>query len=173
MDLSFLNEKTTAAIMIILGIIALIFPMISIKSIGLSSGFIVLLIAVGLLISGLAQISVSKLYGVLSILFSVICIAFAHQLMFNPALVSSLINFIVYLVGFIMIVIGILALFSGSVFKPFSLIGITTIVFGIITIITGIFINDPKILGFIIGIWLIVSGIVSLVADKNKNYIDI
>ena len=173
MDLSFLNEKTTAVIMIVLGILALAFPMISTGTIGILTGVIVLILAIGLLISGIAELSVSKFMAVLSIIMSLICIVFAHQLIFNPALVSSIIGILVYLLGFILIIIGIIALLSGSYFAPFSIIGLTTIIFGIITILTGVFVRDPSVLGSIIGIWLIVSGLLSLFSDKEKSYIDI
>ncbi len=173
MDLSFLDDKTTAVIMIILGIIALAFPMISTQTIGVLTGIIVLILAIGLLISGIAEISVSRFMAIISIIISLLCMIFSHQLIFNPALVSSIIGIIVYLFGFILILIGIIALLSGSYFAPFSIIGITTILFGIITLLVGVFVRNPSVLGTIIGIWLIVSGLLSLFSDKEKSYIDI
>lgn len=173
MNLSFLNDKTTPVIMIILGILALAFPMISTQTIGVLTGVIVLILAIGLLINGIATIGVSRLMSILSMVMGLLCILFAYQLIFNPALVSSLLGIMVYILGFLLLLIGLIALISGSYFAPFSIIGITTIIFGFITIIAGAVVRNPSVLGTIIGIWMIVSGLLSLFTDKEKSYIDI
>lgn len=53
--------------MIILGIIVLTFPMISTQTIGVLTGINVLILGLGLLVSGIAEISVSKFMAILSI----------------------------------------------------------------------------------------------------------
>ncbi|RAP47784.1 MAG: hypothetical protein BZ135_01525 [Methanosphaera sp. rholeuAM6] len=167
MDLSFFNGKNNAIIMIILGIIALVFPLISTGTIGVLIGAIVLILAISLMINGIFQLSVSRLYGIFSILFGLLCLIFAYQLIFNPAVVSAIIGIIIYLFGILLIIIGII-----SILGPFRLIGITTIIFGIITLLVGSSVQDPKVLGTIIGIWLIISGIIALF-DKDNGYIDV
>lgn len=173
MDLSFLNERTTPVIMIILGILVLAIQMISNQTIGALTGVIILILGIGLLINGIATMGVSRLMSIMSIVMGLLCIVFAHQLIFNPEFVTSILGILIYLLGLLLLFIGVISLVSGSYFAPFSIIGITTIVFGIITLLVGVFVPDPSVLGTIIGIWLIVSGLLSLFTDKEKSYIDL
>lgn len=172
MDFSF-DDKITAILMIIVGIIALAFPMVSTATIGLLLGFIFLLVAIGLFIKGGMELPISRILGICSIIVAIICLLFSYELIFNPSVVSAFISIIIYIIGAILIVFGIFALITGNFFKPFSAIGISTIIFGLLTIIIGIFIKDPRTLGALIGVWLIISGILSLFSDKEKSYIDV
>lgn len=173
MDLSFLNEKTTAIIMVVLGVLALAFPLVSTETVGIILGATVALLAVGLFISGIAEMGVSRVMGAISVVVAIVCVYFAYELIFDPVFLSKFISIVIYIIGFLLIVLGIFALLSGSFFAPFSIIGLTTIIFGVITVLVGVFLRNPSVLGSIIGIWLIVSGLLSLFSDKEKSYIDI
>lgn len=173
LNLDFLNERNSAILMILLGIIALLFPMISAQSIGLFVGIIVLIIALALLVYGIRTLKINQVYGVIVLIIALLGIVFAQQLFANPVLLLTLISSIVYIVGFLLIILGIIAFVNGSIFAPFSIIGLTTIFFGVITVLVGVFVHNPKVLGTVIGIWLIVSGLLSLFSDTEKNYIDI
>lgn len=172
-----MNDKNVSVLMIILGLIALLFPIVSTQTIGVFTGLVVGLVAIGLLFTGILTFAATRIFGLLSIVFAFICFLFSYNLMFNPEVVSSLISFIIYIIGFIMIVMGILAVMNASMFVQLKSVGITTLIFGIITLFVGVFMNDPAILGSIIGIWLIVSGLLSFFGKKenvgNNDYIDV
>ena len=74
----------------------------------------------------------------------------------------------IYIFGILLIALGIILFFIG----PLGILGIITLIYGILTIIVGYFINDPRILGTLIGLWLLIFGISSLFLD-NKDYIDV
>lgn len=156
--------------MIILGLIALLFPIVSTQTIGILTGLIVLLVGIGLLIGGFISLSESKIFGIVSILFAFLCFIFAYNLMFKPAVVSGLLSFIIYILGFILIVMGIIAILQASQFNQYKGVGIITLIFGIVTIVVGMFVHNPAVLGTLIGLWLIISGLTSLFGKKEKVY---
>ena len=166
--MSFLSEKSSSILMIILGIIAILFPMISTETIGFLSGIIFILIAVAFISSGIAELIITKYFGVIYLIFGIISLIAAYYLIFDPAFVSGLIGLIIYIFGFMLILLGIVGLFMG----PFSIMGVITLIYGLVTLIISYYMNDPRILGTVVGIWLLISGIVSLFTD-NKEYIDV
>lgn len=166
--MSFLSEKSSSILMIILGIIAILFPMISTETIGFLSGIIFILIAVAFISSGIAELIITKYFGVIYLIFGIISLIAAYYLIFDPAFVSGLIGLIIYIFGFMLILLGIVGLFMG----PFSIMGVITLIYGLVTLIISYYMNDPRILGTVVGIWLLISGIVSLFTD-NKEYIEV
>ena len=153
-----ISEKYSSIIMIILGIIALLFPMLSTGAIGFMSGIVLILLAAGFIIAGISELILTKYYGLAYIILGILSMVLACCFIFNPALVSGILGFMIYIFGILLIALGIL--------------GIITLIYGILTIIVGYFINDPRILGTLIGLWLLIFGISSLFLD-NKDYIDV
>ena len=166
---SFLSEKFSSIIMIILGIIALLFPMISTETIGFISGIVIILLAAAFIVAGIAELIITKYFGLIYLIFAVLCMIFAYYLIFNPTFVSGVIGLMIYLFGIMLVVLGILLFFTG----PIGIVGIVTILYGFLTLILGYFLNDPKILGTVIGIWLLIAGIMSLFTGKDKDYVDV
>ena len=166
MNSNFLNEKFSSIIMIILGIIALIFPMFSTEAIGFLSGIAFILLAAAFLVAGITKLTLTKYFGLLYIIYGILCVLLAYYLIFDPTFVSGFIGFTTYLFGLLLILLGIIGFFMG----PLGIIGMFTLLYGFLTVIVAYFINDPKVLGTFIGIWLLISGLVSLFTD-NKDYI--
>ena len=170
MDL--MNERNSAILMIIIGIIALAFPTTPVATLGIILAIIVFLIAIALIIRGAIEFSNTRLLGGASIILGILCLILGYELAFNPPFVANLISVIIYILGLLIIIAGVASLVMGR-FTAFSAVGLSTILFGIITILVGFFVNDPRILGGVIGVWLIISGVLSLFTDPNKNYIDV
>lgn len=168
MNSSFLREKLSAILMIILGIIALLFPMFSTETVGFISGIVFILLAAAFIVAGISELVITKYFGLLYILYGIICVLFAYYLIFDPAFVSGVLGFLTYVFGILLIVLGIIAFIVG----PLGIIGLTTLLYGFLTVVVAYLVNDPKILGTMIGIWLLISGILSLFTD-NKGYIDV
>lgn len=156
---SLFNINANAVVIIMLGIIACLFPVISTMSIGMISGFAFFMIAISLLLFGLSTFSVNKIVGIVNILLAFVAIFLSLSLLFNPDFVSGFVSFITYFVGFLMIVSGALYIVAGNEYSYFTYLGIATIILGVLYIILGVFIGDPVHLGLIVGIWLIMSGI--------------
>lgn len=164
MNSSFLSEKFSSIIMIILGIIALLFPMISTETIGFISGIVVILLAAGFIIAGISELILTKYFGLMYIILGILSIIFAYYLIFDPAVVSGIIGFMIYIFGLILIFLGLCWFLIG----PLGIVGIVTLIYGFITVLVGFYVNDPRILGTLIGIWLLISGILSLFTGKAK-----
>jgi membrane protein HdeD len=147
---------------IILGLIVLAFPLAGLVAASVLTGFVVLMIAIWLLIVGGSQMEVSKTAGILNLILGIIVLIVGIGLIFSPALFAFLAGFLLYLAGFFLIIAGIIALFSRNEFKNATWAGILGIILGILYIILGTFAFDPIYLGFLIGIWLILSGILAL-----------
>ena len=105
--MSFLTEKSKSILMIILGIIALIFPLISTEAIGFISGMMFILIGVSFIISGIAELIITKYFGLIYLIMGILSIIAAYYLIFDPAFVSGLIGLIIYIFGLMLIIIGI------------------------------------------------------------------
>lgn len=164
------SQKKSAILMIVIGLIALIFPIIPTATVGIITGAIVFILAISLVMSGLSHLSTSKVLGIVTILFGVLCFYYGFRLIFIPSTVSTLISILLYIVGFVMIIFGFINLIN-AVFPVSKIFGIVTLIFGILVIIIAAYMNHPTYLGYIIGLWLLISGIISLFEDKG--YIDV
>ena len=164
------SQKKSAILMIVIGLIALIFPIIPTATVGVITGIIVFLLAISLVLSGLGQLSSSKVLGIVTILFGILCFYYGFRLIFIPSTVSNLISILLYIVGFVMIVFGFINLIN-AVFPVSRIIGIITVIFGVLVMIVAAYMNQPTYLGYLIGLWLIISGVISLFEDKG--YIDV
>ncbi len=147
---------------IILGLIVLAFPLAGLVAASVLTGFVVLMIAIWLLVVGGSQMGVSKTAGIMNLILGIIVLIVGLGLIFNPALFAFLAGFLLYLAGFFLIIAGIIALVSRNEFKNATWAGILGIILGILYIILGSLAFDPIYLGFLIGIWLIISGVLAL-----------
>lgn len=144
---------------IILGIIVLAFPMVGVIAASVITGFAVLMIAIWLLVMSISQMEVSKIAGILNLILGIIVLILGIGLIFNPALFSFLAAFVLYLAGIFLILAGIISLAARSEYKFAAWGGVIGIVLGIIYIILGTYAFNPIYLGFLIGIWLVINGI--------------
>lgn len=169
MNINF-NQKKSSLLMIIVGIILLLFPLLSTATLGLITGLIVLIVALSLIFSGVLQFAHNRVGSIITILFGILCLYYSYRLIFIPATVSNLIGIILYLLGFIMIAYGIINIVIMPV-PILRILGILTVIFGVIVIFLGGYLNNPEYLGYIIGLWFMISGLLSLFEDKG--YIDV
>ena len=84
-------------------------------------------------------------------------------LIFNPAMFAFLAAITIYLAGIFLIVAGVIIIITNRNNKYGFWLGIAGIVLGVIYIILGTYISDPYILGCLIGIWLVITGIFRLI----------
>jgi len=159
-----MQRTGTALVLIILGILVLAFPLLGLIPLSLLTGFFVLILGIGLLIGGIGQIGESVGLGILEIILGILALILGFGFIFNPGLFSWLIGLIVWIVGLFLViagVIGILSKVGGSRWN-----GIVAIIIGILYIIVGTWIKDPIILGALIGLWLLLTGVVMLLMKE-------
>ena len=157
-----MKTKFISLIAIILGLVIIVFPLAgvidTISLIGLSS----LLISIYLLVVGVSIIDYNKSGSIIDIILGIILLLISLCLIFKLPIVSFLAEITLYLAGIMLIVVGLVSLINNRDSKNGFYIGIIGIVLGLIYIIVGTYITNTLILGTLIGIWLIISGILKL-----------
>lgn len=150
---------------IILGILVIAFPVVGVVAASFIAGFAVIMLAIWFLIAGVSEMYVSRLVGILYLILGIIALIIGFGLIFNPALFAFLTGVVLYLAGVLMIIAGIIALLGGMEAKYRVWGGVLGIVLGIVYIILGSYAFNPIYLGFLIGIWLLLTGIFSFFAS--------
>lgn len=152
------NNATFGIVAIILGIIMLICPIFGLISQALLIGIPILGIGFFALLTGVIG---NK--NIVSIILGVLVLIFGFLIIFNPEVLSYVIGFIIYITAIILLIVSIMGLFNeGS--KYGAVFGIIIAV--IYLIIGNLFINDPKVLGILIGLWLLFAGLNELFLRK-------
>ncbi len=153
-------EKGNAWVFIILGLFVLIFPLLGVIPLTVVTGLIVLILSIGLLINGLKEMDENANLGILELILGVIAFLLGLGFIINPGLFSLLLGAIVWIVGIFLIISGIMGIFTKTGDGRWN--GVIAIVIGLIYIIVGNLIVDPRVLGALIGLWLILIGILML-----------
>ena len=86
----------------------------------------------------------------------------AISMIFNPLLISFLIAISVYLSGLLLILIGIIVIITARDNHYNFWTGIIGVLMGALYIVLATYIENPIILGSLIGIWLIIAGVFNL-----------
>ncbi|MGZ7160122.1 MAG: DUF308 domain-containing protein [Methanobacterium sp.] len=159
-----MGSKAWGIILIILGLIVLFFPLLGLIPLAWITGFIVLFLGIGLLFAGFAEMGESAGLGILEIILGIIALILGFGFIIYPSLFSWLVGFIVWIVGLFLIIAGIIGIFSKAGGSRWN--GIIAIIIGLIYVIVGYFVANPYILGALIGLWLIITGIVMLFAKE-------
>ncbi|MBP2045642.1 DUF308 domain-containing protein [Methanobacterium aggregans] len=155
-----MQKMASALTLIILGLVVLAFPVLGVIPFSLVTGFIVLILGIGLVLSGTMEIGESAVLGILELILGIIAMFLGIGFIVNPGLFSWLAGFLIWLAGFFLIIAGIMGLISETSGSRWN--GVIAIIMGVIYIIVGTFIANPTVLGALIGIWLIITGIMML-----------
>ena len=143
-------------------LILIIFPTLGL--IGASSliGLSVLLMSIYLLVVGVTIIDYNTSGAILDLILGLLLLFLSIGLIFNPALLGFLTQITLYLAGIMVIIVAVASLVNNRSSRYGFYIGIAGIVLGLLYIILGTYISNPIILGTLIGIWLVISGILKL-----------
>ena len=158
-----MKNKIVSLLAIIFGIMIIAFPMIGIISSGAILGLSVLLISIFTLMTGLMIIDYNTSGAIIDIILSMILLFISKGIIFNPTLIGFLTEISLYLGGIILIIGGVVSLINNRTSKNGFYIGIAGIILGVIYIIVGTYVANPIILGTLIGIWLVISGVMRLI----------
>ena len=156
------KQTTISIIAIILGIIIIAFPMLGVIAASDILGLSVLLLAIFLLANGVSEVEYNTTRGLINTILGIIMLIISLGLIFNPSIFAFLTALTIYLAGIFLIIIGLIIIVGNRDNKYGFWMGILGIVLGVIYIILGTYINNPLILGSLIGIWLLVTGILNL-----------
>lgn len=159
------KQTTISIIAIILGIITIAFPMLGVIAASDILGLSVLLLAIFLLTNGVSEVDYNTTRGLLNIILGIIMLIVSLGLIFNPSIFAFLAALTIYLAGIFLIIIGLIVIVGNRDNKYGFWMGILGILLGVIYIIIGTYINNPVVLGSLIGIWLLVTGVLNLLND--------
>ena len=159
------KQTTISIIAIILGIITIAFPMLGIIAAADILGLSVLLLSIFLLTNGVSEVEYNTTRGLLNTVLGIVMLIISLGLIFNPSIFAFLTALTIYLAGIFLIIIGLIVIVGNRDNKYGFWMGILGIVLGVIYIIIGTYINNPIILGSLIGIWLLVTGVLNLLDD--------
>ncbi|MDO5819986.1 MAG: DUF308 domain-containing protein [Methanobrevibacter sp.] len=161
-----MNKQTTISIIaIILGIITIAFPLFGVIAASDILGLSVLLLAIFLLTNGVSEVDYNTTRGLLNIILGIVMLIISLGLIFNPSIFAFLTALTIYLAGIFLIIIGLIVIVGNRDNKYGFWMGILGILLGVIYIIIGTYINNPIVLGSLIGIWLLVTGVLNLLND--------
>ena len=161
-----MNKQTTISIIaIILGIITIAFPLFGVIAASDILGLSVLLLAIFLLTNGVSEVDYNTTRGLLNIILGIVMLIISLGLIFNPSIFAFLTALTIYLAGIFLIIIGLIVIVGNRDNKYGFWMGILGIVLGVIYIIIGTYINNPIVLGSLIGIWLLITGVLNLLND--------
>ena len=156
------KQTTISIIAIILGILIIAFPMLGVIAASDILGLSVLLLAIFLLANGVSEVEYNTTRGLINTILGILMLIISLGLIFNPSIFAFLTALTIYLAGIFLIVIGLIIIVGNRDNKYGFWMGILGIVLGVIYIILGTYINNPLILGSLIGIWLLVTGVLNL-----------
>ena len=156
------KQTTISIIAIILGIITIAFPILGVIAAADILGLSVLLLAIFLLTNGVSEVEYNTTRGLLNTILGIVMLIISLGLIFNPSIFAFLTALTIYLAGIFLIIIGLIVIVGNRDNKYGFWMGILGIVLGVIYIIIGTYINNPIILGSLIGIWLVVTGVLNL-----------
>lgn len=154
-----MKTKFISILGMLLGLLMIVLPASGLIALGDLIGLSILLISIYLLIMGVTIIDYNKVGAILNLILGTALLILSILLIFVPSLVGFLASITLYLAGIMLIIAGLISLINNRSTKWGFYTGIIGVVLGVIYIIVGTYINNPVILGTLIGIWLILGGI--------------
>ena len=157
-----MKNKFISLLAIILGLMIIIFPIMGVIGVADLIGLSILLISIYLLVVGISIIDYNKTGAILDLILGMILLFLSICLIFDFELLGFLAQITLYLAGILLIIVGVVSLINNRQSRYGFYIGIAGVVLGLLYIVIGTYIADPIILGTIIGLWLVISGVLKL-----------
>ena len=148
-----------ALILIILGLIVIAFPLLGLIPVAVLSGFLSLMLGIGLILSGIKEMGENEGVGlgIPLLILGIIALILGIGFIFNSALFTWIVGFIVWIMGLMLIITGIARILSKT---GDNRCGVKDIIFGVIILLVGLFLATYTwLLGVLIGLWLLTTGL--------------
>lgn len=162
------NKTFMGILAVIFGIIIIAFPLLSVEFLVFAAGLAVCILSIYWIIRGLQNWGENKALCVLYILVGFFAFLFGLALTGNFPLFLYTSSFLLYVIGFLMIIFGIAGIINNK--KIISkLSSLLFFIFGIVLLIfANLIFKNPLYLSIIIGIALIFEGISLTLESKDK-----
>lgn len=162
-----MQKMAIASILIILGLIVIAFPFLGLLPIAVLSGFLVLMLGIGLILTGIYKIGEKDPpVGIIMLTLGTIALILGI-LSFNPTIFNWIVGFLVWIMGLFLIIEGIARILS----RTKDICGVKNIIIGILIIIIGLFFTTYTwLIVILIGLWLLSTSI-RMIYLRKKNRI--
>ena len=157
-----MKSKFISLLAIILGLMIIIFPILGVIGVADLIGLSILLISIYLLVVGVSIIDYNKTGAILDLILGMILLFLSICLIFDFEILGALAQITLYLAGIMLIVVGVVSLINNRQSRYGFYIGIVGVILGLLYIVIGTYITNPIILGTLIGLWLVISGVLKL-----------
>ncbi|MEN6330181.1 MAG: DUF308 domain-containing protein [Methanobacteriaceae archaeon] len=153
-----MQKMGVALLFIIAGLFVIAFPLLGLIPAAILSGFLVLMLGVGLILAAIAGMGKNKSlsFGLSLLILGIIALILGMGFILNPSLFAWLVGFTVWIIGFLIIITGIIRILSKS---GDNRCGIKDITMGLVILLVGLYLPSYTwLLGVLIGLWLLTSG---------------
>ena len=157
-----MKTKFISLLAILLGLIIIIFPILGLIGVSSLIGLSVMLMSIYLLVVGVSIIDYNTSGAILDLILGILLLLLSISLIFNPTLLGFLAEITLYIAGIMLIIVAVASLINNRSSRYGFYIGIIGIILGVLYIIIGTYLSNPIILGTLIGIWLVISGVLKL-----------
>ncbi len=148
---------------ILLGIIVIVFPLISILTINAIAGIGIIFVGIWIIIKSLKNDSLAA--GVAGLIVAVIAIMMGIVFIGDIKAFEFFTFIALYIAGFFIALAGVTSLISGEGVKAKG-IGALGILIGILFVVIGTYAGNPLVLAALIGAFLIIAGIIEIFAPQ-------
>lgn len=149
---------------IIFGLLIIIFPAAGITTASTLIGLAIILIGIFSVVLAYITMEYNDRINILILIIGIILFIIGLLFIIYPQLLNSLIAILVYIAGLILIIMGILNIIYNRYGFTFYT-AISSIVLGSVYLVLGYFFNNTNLLGYLLGLWLVIAGIISLIYD--------
>jgi membrane protein HdeD len=146
---------------IILGLIVILFPIVSVATFSILVGIGIIFLGIWLLLQGFNIWGKNMVAGIADIILAIFAIGYGLIFLGNIKGLEFLTFLALYVVGIFIIITGLTALFSDKGVKGKS-IGALGVVLGILFMVIGTYLKNILVLAAIIGAFLIIAGIMEI-----------
>lgn len=157
------NNKWISIIAIILGLIIVVCPFLGVSDSKNIIGISILLLGIFMIFSGYSNLDYDKTKSIVYMVLGVIFIIFSLGLIFVLGVFVALESILIYIAGIFLAIVGLVILIQNRNAKIGFWIGIIGVVLGVIYLVIGTYMRDSNILSFLIGLWLIITGVLKLI----------
>ena len=159
------NEKNLllGILGILLGIIVIVFPLISIFTVNAIAGIGIIFVGIWILIKSLKNESIAA--GVAGLIVAVFAIMMGIVFIGDIKAFEFFTFIALYVVGFFLALAGLESLISGKGSKARA-IGALGIILGILFVVIGTYAANPLVLAALIGAFLIIAGLIEIFAPQ-------
>jgi membrane protein HdeD len=144
---------------IILGLIVIVFPLISVFTFSKIAGIGIIFIGIWVLAQSLKSDSLAT--GIAGLLVALFAIMFGIVFIADMKMFQFLTFMVAYIVGFLIILAGLTSLISGKGLKA-KIIGALGFIIGILFMLIGSYVANPLVAAAVLGAFLIIVGIMEI-----------